>query len=152
MALVRRLTQHYVEIEKNPPPLCYAKPEDPSKDMIHWTGWIEGPKDTPYTNGRFNLSLKFPSDFPFKPPEIKFLTQIYHPNISIKGEICLDILHSQWSPALTVRSLLISLCSLLSDPNPEHEINKDALELYRTDKKKYEERARQWTTMYAIQD
>ncbi|CAF1022761.1 unnamed protein product [Rotaria sp. Silwood1] len=150
MAVIRRLAHHYAEIEKDPPPLCYAKPEEPSKDMMNWTGWIEGPKDTPYTNGRFYLSLKFSSDFPFKPPAIQFVTPIYHPNISIKGEICLDILRSQWSPALTVRSLLISLCSLLSDPNPEHGINKEALELYRTDKNKYEEIAKQWTTTYAI--
>ncbi|CAF5043983.1 unnamed protein product, partial [Rotaria sp. Silwood1] len=134
------------------PPLCYAKPEDPSKDMINWTGWIEGSEDTPYVNGRFYLSLKFSSDFPFKPPEIKFVTPIYHPNISIKGDICLDILHSQWSPALTVRSILISLCSLLSDPNPEHGINKQAVQLYRTDKNKYQEIEKQWTTIYASQE
>ncbi|CAF2584264.1 unnamed protein product [Rotaria sp. Silwood2] len=152
MALLRRLTHHYVEIEKDSPPLCYAKPEDPSKDMINWFGWIDGPKDTPHTNGRFYLSLKFPSDFPFKPPEIKFVTQIYHPNISIKGEICFDILHSQWSPVLTIWNLLISLCSLLSDPNPEHGINKEALELYIADKNKYEQIAKQWPTIYAIQD
>ncbi|CAF1001698.1 unnamed protein product [Rotaria sp. Silwood1] len=120
--------------------------------MINWTGWIEGPENTPYTNGRFYLSLKFSSDFPLKPPEIKFVTPIYHPNISIKGDICLDILHSQWSPALTVRSILISLCSLLSDPNPEHGINKQAVQLYRTDKNKYQEIEKQWTTIYASQE
>ncbi|CAF3521397.1 unnamed protein product [Rotaria sp. Silwood1] len=120
--------------------------------MINWTGWIEGPENTPYTNGRFYLSLKFSSDFPLKPPEIKFVTPIYHPNISIKGDICLDILHSQWSPALTVRSILISLCSLLSDPNSEHGINKQAVQLYKTDKNKYQEIAKQWTTIYASQE
>jgi ubiquitin-conjugating enzyme E2 D/E len=150
MALMRRLTHHYLEIQKNPPPFCYAEPVDPHKDMIHWIGWIEGPENTPYSNGKFYLSLKFSSDFPFKPPEIKFQTPIYHPNISPKGEICLDILHSQWSPALTIRSLLISLCSLLTDPNPEHGINKEALQLYRTDKQKYEETVKQWTIMHAI--
>jgi len=152
MTLIRRLTHHYLEIQKNPPPLCYAEPEDPSKDMLHWTGWIEGAENSPYASGRFHLSIKFPSDFPFKPPKVKFLTQIYHPNISTNGDICLDILHSQWSPALSLSQLLISLCSLLTDPNPEHGLNKDALAIYRTDKQKYEEIARQWTIMYAIQN
>ncbi|CAF1067456.1 unnamed protein product [Adineta steineri] len=87
MTLIRRLTHHYVEIQKNPPPLCYAEPKDPSKDMIHWIGWIEGAEETPYTGGKFHLSIDFPSDFPFKPPRIKFLTPIYHPNISTKEVI-----------------------------------------------------------------
>jgi ubiquitin-conjugating enzyme E2 D/E len=84
MALIRRLTQHYLEIQKSPPPFCYAEPADPNKDLLHWIGWIEGPEDTPYSNGRFYLSLDFSSDFPFKPPQIKFQTPIYHPNISLK--------------------------------------------------------------------
>ncbi|CAF1160089.1 unnamed protein product [Adineta steineri] len=150
MTLIRRLTHHYVEIQKNPPPLCYAEPKDPSKDMIHWIGWIEGAEETPYTGGKFHLSIDFPSDFPFKPPRIKFVTPIYHPNISTKGIICLDILHSQWSAALTVRTLLISLSSLLNDPNPDHGLNNDALQLYRTNKEKYKEIAKQWTIMHAM--
>jgi ubiquitin-conjugating enzyme E2 D/E len=150
MALLRRLIHHYREIEKNPPPYCYASPVDSSKDMIDWVGWIDGPEDSPYFNGRFSLSLTFTSDFPFKPPQIKFVTPIFHPNISAEGEICLDILHSQWSPAITIRSLLISLCSLLTDPNPEHGLNKEALQLYRTDRSKYEQAAKQWTNIYAI--
>ncbi|CAF1191141.1 unnamed protein product [Adineta steineri] len=149
MAFERRLTHHYVEVQKNPPPLCYAEPKDPSKDMIHWIGWIEGAEETPYTGGRFHLSIDFSSDFPFKPPRIKFLTPIYHPNISTEGVVCLDILDSQWSAGLTVRTLLILLSSLLNDPNSDHGLNNDALQLYRTDKEKYKETAQQWTIMYA---
>lgn len=150
MAFVRRLTQHYLEFKKNPLSYCNVEPIDPEKDMTHWNGWIEGPEESPYSNGKFYLSFKFTSDFPFKPPEIKFLTPIYHPNISLKGEICLDILHSQWSPALTIRGLLISLCSLLTDPNLEHGLNKEALQLCRTNKQKYEEIVKQWTIKHAI--
>jgi ubiquitin-conjugating enzyme E2 D/E len=152
MALVRRLAIHMREMEKNPPPLCHAEPEDPVKNMTHWVGWIEGPQDTPYAGGKFRLTIDFPADFPFKPPHMQFITPVYHPNISPKGEICLDILHSQWSPILTIRSLLISLCSLLTDPNPEHGLNSDALQDYRTDKRKYNETAREWTWKYAVED
>ncbi|CAF3872779.1 unnamed protein product [Adineta steineri] len=126
------------------------KPKDPSKDVIHWIGWIEGAEETPYTGGKFHLTMDFPTDFPFKPPRVKFLTPIYHPNISTEGVICLDILHSQWSAALSVRTLLISLSSLLNDPNPDHGLNKDALQLYRTDKEKYKEIAKQWTITHAM--
>ncbi|CAF1002960.1 unnamed protein product [Rotaria sordida] len=152
MAFTQRLTIHYREIQKNPPPLCYAEPEDPDKSMIHWIGWIEGPQDTPYAGGKFRLIIDFPVDFPFKPPKIHFITPVFHPNISINGEICLDILHSQWSPALTIRGLLISLCSLLTDPNPEHGLNKDALKFYRTDQKRYNDTAKEWTQKYATEN
>jgi ubiquitin-conjugating enzyme E2 D/E len=152
MAFVKRLTQNYVDIQKNPPPLCFAEPRNSSKDLIDWIGWIDGADDSPYTGGKFHISLRFPSDYPFKPPTIKFLTPIFHPNIGSDGEICLDILHSQWSPALTIRSLLISLSSLLTDPNPEHGLNKEALQLYRSDKNKYEQTAKQWTIMFASND
>jgi len=152
MSFTRRLTIHFNEIQKNPPPLCYAEPEDPSQSMIHWIGWIDGPEDTPYAGGRFHLTIDFPVEFPFKPPEIRFITPVYHPNISAKGEICLDILHSQWSPALTIRGLLISLSSLFADPNSEHGLNKDALKLYRTNREKYDEAAREWTRNYAMEN
>lgn len=149
MSLTRRLGHHYREMEKNPPPLCHAEPKDPAKDMTYWIGWIDGPQDSPFSGGRFHLFINFPSDYPFKPPHMQFTTPIYHPNISTKGEICLDILHSQWSPVLTMRSLLISVCSLLTDPNLEHGLNKEALTNYQTNLQKYNEIAKEWTKTYA---
>ncbi|CAF1365922.1 unnamed protein product [Rotaria sordida] len=150
MAFIQRLVIHFRELQKNPPPLCYAEPENPSKSMIHWVGWIQGPEDTPYAGGKFRLTIDFPADFPYRAPEVRFVTPVYHPNISVTGEICLDILHSQWSPALTIRGLLISLCSMLADPNSEHGLNKDALKLYRTNQKEYNETARDWTKRFAM--
>ena len=150
MALLKRLAHHQRELENSPAPLCHAQPVNSMDDLTNWIGWIEGAQDTPFSNGRFHLSIKFPSDYPFKPPKVKFLTPIFHPNISIEGKICLDILHSQWSPALTVRALLISIASLLNDPNPDHGLNKEALALYRTDKQKYAERVKQWTIIHAM--
>jgi ubiquitin-protein ligase len=77
MAYFRRLKIHFQELQKNPPPLCYAEPEDPLHNMSHWIGWIDGPNDTPYAGGRFRFTIDFPSVFPFKPPEVRFITPIF---------------------------------------------------------------------------
>ena len=150
MSFTKRLTAHYKDLLRNPSPFCHAEPENPEDNLAYWTGYIDGPENTPYAGGRFRLYINFPSDYPFKPPEIRFTTPIYHPNIGKDGEICLDLLHSQWSPVLGVRHLLISLCSLLSDPNPDHGLNKDALASYRADPTEYENIVRQWTEKYAL--
>jgi ubiquitin-conjugating enzyme E2 D/E len=84
-----------------------------------------GPEDSPYSGGVFFLNIYFPTDYPFKPPKITFATRIYHPNINSNGGICLDILKDQWSPALTISKgifliiVLLSISSLLTDPNPD---------------------------------
>ena len=64
------------------------------------------------------MQIVFPPDYPFKPPKIRFLTKMYHCNVDAKGGICLDILKEHWSPALTISKVLLSICSLLTDPNP----------------------------------
>ncbi|CAF0926764.1 unnamed protein product [Rotaria sordida] len=95
MTFLKRLSLHHRELEKNSAPLRHEKPKDPKKNMTHWIGYIDRPEETPFAGGRFHLNIDFPAEFPFKPPHIRFITSIYHPNISIEGEICLDMLHSQ---------------------------------------------------------
>lgn len=151
MALLNCLRRELKVIENDPPPLCEARPVDPSKDMIHQIGWVDGPQDTPYVGCRFHFTIDLPSDYPFKPPEIRFTTPVYHPNISTNGEIGLNILHSQWSPALNIRGLLLLLCSLLAEPNSEYGLNEDALKLYQTNREKYNETARKWTRECAME-
>ena len=70
--------------------------------VFYWQATIMGPPDSPYQGGVFFLTIHFPTDYPFKPPKVAFSTRIYHPNINSNGSICLDILRSQWSPALTI--------------------------------------------------
>ena len=122
----------------------------PAEDNIfNWSGTISGPEGTPYEGGLFFVSIKFPSNYPFRPPQIKFRTRIWHCNINANGSICLDILKDQWSPALTIVKVLISLCSLLNEPNPDDPLSIPAAEELRRSKEEYNEHARRWTQLYA---
>ncbi|XP_052540495.1 ubiquitin-conjugating enzyme E2 D2 isoform X3 [Tympanuchus pallidicinctus] len=102
--------------------------------MFHWQATIMGPNDSPYQGGVFFLTIHFPTDYPFKPPKVAFTTRIYHPNINSNGSICLDILRSQWSPALTISKVLLSICSLLCDPNPDDPLVPEIARIYKTDR------------------
>lgn len=83
-------------------------------------GYITGPDNTPYAGGRFIVDITLTHTYPFEPPKMKFDTKIWHPNISSQtGAICLDILKNEWSPALTLRTAMLSLQALLSTPNPD---------------------------------
>jgi ubiquitin-conjugating enzyme E2 D/E len=122
----------------------------PSGDnLFEWDAMIIGPTKTPYEGGIFRLKIYFPVDYPFKSPKVIFTTKIYHPNINSGGIICLDILKSQWSPALTISKVLLSVCSLLNDPNPNDPLMPEIATQYIQNKAKYEEAARQWTLQFA---
>jgi ubiquitin-conjugating enzyme E2 D len=132
---------------KDPPMNCSAGPLD--DDMYHWQATIMGPSDSPYHGGVFYLHINFPQDYPYKPPKIKFNTKIYHPNINSGGGICLDILKDQWSPALTISKVLLSICSLLTDPNPDDPLVPSIAELYINNREEYTMQARAYTFQYA---
>ena len=147
MAL-RRLQKELMDLRKDPPESCSAGPIDES-NMFHWEATIIGPTKTPYEGGVFKLDIQFTPEYPFKPPIIKFTTKIYHININTRGDICLDILKDQWSPALNVSRTLLSICSLLNEPNPESALEQEHARLYINDRKTYEQNAREWTQKYA---
>ena len=87
MQYLNRLTAEIKELSENPVDNCSAGPVDDKLDT--WQAVIAGPKDTPYENGVFKLSMNFTKDYPFKPPKVKFITPIYHCNIDSHGNICL---------------------------------------------------------------
>lgn len=147
MAL-KRLNKELQDLGKDPPPNCSAGPV--GDDLFHWQATIMGPEDSPYAGGVFFLDINFPADYPFKPPKLTFTTRIFHPNINSSGGICLDILKDQWSPALTISKVLLSIGSLLTDPNPDDPLVADIAQLYKTNKPAYEATAREWTVKYAM--
>lgn len=101
----------------SPLPSISAFPSGDSSNLLHWTATIHGPPDTPYAGLAFKLTFQFPTNYPYQPPTVLFKTPIYHPNVDFSGRICLDILKDKWSAALNVGSVLLSLQSLLGEPN-----------------------------------
>lgn len=114
---------------------------NPTDDMMIWIAQIKGPENSPFENGIYDILITFNKDYPIKPPSVKFLdpSKIYHPNIYRDGKICVDILQSQWAPALNIVKVLISLRSLLEDPNPSSPANREAANNYVNDREKYNE-------------
>merc|ERR1711939_1090738 len=148
MAL-KRINKELTDLGRDPPSSCSAGPI--GDDLFHWQATIMGPGDSPYSGGVFFLSIHFPTDYPFKPPKVNFTTRIYHPNINSNGSICLDILRDQWSPALTISKVLLSIYSMLTDPNPDDPLVPEIAHVYKTDRARYEATAREWTRKFAIQ-
>lgn len=149
MAL-RRIQKELMELKKDNTTNISASPPD-ENNLFDWKATIIGPEGSPYQNGLFCIKIKFPVDYPFKPPKLTFETKIFHPNISQEGFICLDILKDgAWSPALSISKVLLSLCSLLTDPNPDDPLVCEAASLYKKDRFKYDEKVKEWTQKYAM--
>jgi len=119
-------------------------------DLTHWQGVMKGPEGTPYNGGSFTIDIDIPSDYPYNPPKMKFVTRIWHPNISSQtGAICLDVLGKEWSPALTIRTALLSIQALLSAPEPSDPQDAEVANMYKSDRELFEQTARYWTETFA---
>uniref|UniRef100_A0A667WKS4 E2 ubiquitin-conjugating enzyme n=1 Tax=Myripristis murdjan TaxID=586833 RepID=A0A667WKS4_9TELE len=142
-----RIQKELAEITLDPPPNCSAGPK--GDNIYEWRSTILGPPGSVYEGGVFFLDIAFTPDYPFKPPKVTFRTRIYHCNINSQGVICLDILKDNWSPALTISKVLLSICSLLTDCNPADPLVGSIATQYLTNRTEHDRIAKQWTKRYA---
>ncbi len=148
--LYGRLRTEVKELMDAPEEILSCSPVDPSTSLKALEVKIRGPVNTPYENGVFVLDINCPDAYPFEPPKITMKTKVFHPNISSKGEICLDILQNNYSPVLGLKSFTLSIVSLLSDPNTDDFLVPEAADLYRNNREKFDIEARKWTRKYAM--
>lgn len=143
-------SQEFSDCKKDPATsgIDVSRPDD--SNFLHWKAVISGPVGTPYEGGKFRIDILLPPDYPFVPPKMKYDTKIWHPNISSEsGAICLDILKNEWSPALTIRTALISLQALMSAPEPDDPQDAVVASQYKKNLAEFNSTAKYWTETYA---
>lgn len=145
--LPRRIIKETQRLLSEPAPGISASPSE--DNLRYFNVMILGPTSSPYEGGVFKLELFLPEDYPMAPPKVRFLTKIYHPNIDKLGRICLDILKDKWSPALQIRTVLLSIQALLSAPNPDDPLADNVAKHWKENEPEAINTARDWTRTYA---
>nr|AZS64173.1 ubiquitin-conjugating enzyme [Hypericum perforatum] len=133
----KRLMRDFKRLQQDPPAVSAGL----LRTVISCFGML--PDDTPWDGGTFKLTLQFTEDYPNKPPNVRFVSRMFHPNIYADGSICLDILQNQWSPIYDVAAILTSIQSLLCDPNPNSPANSEAARMFSENKREYNRRVRE---------
>ncbi|KAI9840588.1 MAG: Ubiquitin-conjugating enzyme E2 11 [Sclerophora amabilis] len=136
LGVTKRLQTELMQLMMSSTPGISAFP-DGDGNLLSWTGTICGPEETHYEGLILKLSFDFPPAYPYAPPTVLFKTPIYHPNVDFSGRICLDILKDKWSAVYNVQSVLLSLQSLLGEPNNASPLNGQAAELWDKDPVEY---------------
>jgi len=147
--LPRRIIKETQRLMQEPVPGISAVPDEGNARYFHVI--VAGPEGSPFEGGIFKLELFLPEDYPMSAPKVRFITKIYHPNIDKVGRICLDILKDKWSPALQIRTVLLSVQALLSAPNPDDPLANDVAELWKSNEQEAIRNAREWTRTYATE-
>ncbi|XP_054156100.1 uncharacterized protein LOC128954537 [Oppia nitens] len=146
---IKRLRRDLIEINANRPTGVMVGPAD-DNNMFRWEGMIVGPEDSVYAGGVYKFTIDFPRTYPMKAPIFRFKTKIYHPNINpTNGSVCVDILNENWSSVQTVSNIVLSISSLLTDPNPDSPLNSESARLYIKNRNAYNNRVREWVKLYA---
>ncbi|XP_012872817.1 PREDICTED: ubiquitin-conjugating enzyme E2 T [Dipodomys ordii] len=153
MQRASRLKRELQMLATDPPPGITCWQEKDQMDDLR--AQILGGTNTPYEKGIFNLEVIIPERYPFEPPQIRFLTPIYHPNIDSAGRICLDVLKlppkGAWRPSLNIATVLTSIQLLMSEPNPDDPLMADISSEFKYNKPVFLKNARQWTEKHARQ-
>merc|ERR1712228_668945 len=136
------------KLSQEPPPGVDAQPDADNYRYFHIK--MQGPSGTPYEGGTYQLELFLPEGYPMEPPKVRFLTKIYHPNIDKLGRICLDVLKDKWSPALQIRTVLLSIQALLSAPEPSDPLDTSVADHFTQNRAEAEAKAAEWNTQYAM--
>mmetsp|Transcript_7382 Transcript_7382/g.11811 ORF Transcript_7382/g.11811 Transcript_7382/m.11811 type:complete len:148 (+) Transcript_7382:104-547(+) len=124
---------------------------EPTDNLFLWHASIIGPDGTPYEGGLFNLTLKFPDTYPFKPPDVLFTTKIYHPSIKKdSGEICADILKADWKPTLNVKWILSALHQMLKEPSTDSPLEPEIAKMLQEKPEEFAKQAKAFTNKYAV--
>ncbi|KAM6495166.1 Ubiquitin-conjugating enzyme/RWD-like protein [Amanita muscaria] len=154
MPLPKRIIKETERLIADPAPGITAAPHE--DNLRYFDVTIEGPGGSPFEredlsfySALASLELFLPEEYPMAPPKVRFLTKIYHPNIDKLGRICLDILKDKWSPALQIRTVLLSVQALLSAPNPDDPLATDVAKHYKENEKDAQRVSREWTQKYA---
>merc|ERR1719419_1162257 len=144
----KRLRRELERLQKDTVKGCAAQMRQ--SNIMQWEAYIEGPSDSPFAGGIFHLYIDFPSNYPIKPPKVTFKTKIYHCNIAPNGSIFLDILKGHWSPVLTIQKVLLSISSLLTDPNADDPLVGEVARVYKTNRGLFNKTAKEWTAKHAM--
>lgn len=123
---------------------------DKEDDLQSWTVLMQGPEESPYEGGVFKIQFKFPDNYPFKAPDVKFATTVYHPNIKLdSGEICQDIFASSWSPTQRVEDILTKLASMLKEPSTATPLEAEICNEFQNKREAFDKKAKEYTLKYA---
>ncbi|KAK9447385.1 ubiquitin-conjugating enzyme/RWD-like protein [Limtongia smithiae] len=148
--LPKRIIKETERLVSDPVPGITAVPHE--ENLRYFDVTIDGPSQSPYEGGVFKLELFLPEEYPMVAPKVRFLTKIYHPNIDKLGRICLDVLKNNWSPALQIRTILLSVQALLGAPNPDDPLANDVAQRWKEDEPSAIATAREWTKTFAKPD
>ena len=136
MTSLRRLTKEFEALEKNPLDFCAIAPAD---DKMSAEAQLQGPAGTPYATGVWTIDLTFPANYPFKAPDVKFRTEIKHPNVKTDtGEVCPEVFFPNWSPTMNVRLVLSNMREVLKNPDVETPLEAELAELFANDRSKFD--------------
>eukprot|EP00343_Euplotes_focardii_P007421 CAMPEP_0205824322 /NCGR_PEP_ID=MMETSP0206-20130828/20416_1 /ASSEMBLY_ACC=CAM_ASM_000279 /TAXON_ID=36767 /ORGANISM="Euplotes focardii, Strain TN1" /LENGTH=148 /DNA_ID=CAMNT_0053122335 /DNA_START=39 /DNA_END=485 /DNA_ORIENTATION=+ len=146
--MAKRLGREFQTISSSPPGFVKAV-QLVADNLFKWRAQIEGPEDSPYKGGVFTMEIEIPNEYPFKPPRVKFLTKVYHPNIKSDGSVCAEILNNNWSPQMKIQEVLLTMSTLLGQPNPDTPLEADIAQQYQNDREKFNKIAKDWTKKHA---